>query len=216
MKDNNERLNLMAERISSSFTAKDRAREIIIRQCRDIIRHSANAIRAVHRHEFDQAHQTLNAAAAIIREILSENRENNSDLLHTGPLHDAQKEFAEASITLSVLCLYDLPDPDIMGIGYAAYLNGLGESVGEIRRYILDSVRRDDFSRCDELLSVMDDIYSILVTMDFPDAITRNLRRTTDSVRGILEKTRSDITVVMKQKELEGKIQAMITDIQPD
>ncbi|GAJ19211.1 unnamed protein product, partial [marine sediment metagenome] len=86
------------------------------------------------------------------------------------------------------------------------YLNGLGEAVGELRRYLLDSIRRDDLSRVEELLAAMDDIYNILVTMDFPDAITSGLRRTTDMVRGILERTRSDLTLVIQQKKLEGKL----------
>ena len=94
-----------------------------------------------------------------------------------------------------------------MGVSYPAYLNGLGEAVGELRRYLLDSLRRNDLSRCEELLAIMDDIYSMLVTMDFPDAITYGLRRTTDAVRGILEKTRGDLTLVLRQKELEDKLE---------
>ncbi|MFC1861645.1 hypothetical protein ACFLYL_05195 [Chloroflexota bacterium] len=88
----------------------------------------------------------------------------------------------------------------------AAYLNGLGEAVGELRRYLLDSMRHGDLSRGEELLFAMDDIYSVLVTMDFPDAITGGLRRTTDNVRGILEKTRGDLTLAFQQKNLENQL----------
>ena len=99
-----------------------------------------------------------------------------------------------------------LPSPDELSIDAAAYLNGLGEAVGELRRYLLDSMRRGDLSRGEELLAAMDDIYSVLVTMDFPDAITGGLRRTTDMVRGVLEKTRSDLTLVIRQKDLENRL----------
>jgi len=102
-----------------------------------------------------------------------------------------------------------LPTPDELGIDSAAYLNGLGEAVGELRRYLLDSMRQGDLSRGEELLSAMDDIYNVLVTMDFPDAITGGLRRTTDIVRGILEKTRSDLTLVIRQKDLEEKLESL-------
>ena len=78
--------------------------------------------------------------------------------------------------------------------------------MGELRRYLLDGIRRGDLSRGDELLSAMDDIYSVLVTMDFPDAITGGLRRTTDMVRGVLERTRSDLTLVIRQEALEKKL----------
>lgn len=91
-------------------------------------------------------------------------------------------------------------------MGYAAYLNGLGETIGELRRHILDTIRKGDIARCEELLEAMDDIYGVLVTMDFPDAMTGGLRRTTDSVRGILERTRGDLTIAVRQRELEEKL----------
>jgi len=127
-------------------------------------------------------------------------------LINAGFIRDAQKEFAEGSITLALVTGKQLPDPDKLGVGFAAYLNGLGEAVGELRRYLLDSMRRGDLSRGEELLSVMDDIYSILVTMDFPDVITGGLRRTTDMVRGVLERTRSDLTLALRHKELETRL----------
>jgi translin len=99
-----------------------------------------------------------------------------------------------------------LPGPDELKVDYAGYLNGLGDTVGELRRYILDSMRQGDLSRCDEMLSAMDDIYTVLVTMDFPDAITSGLRHTTDQARSVLERTRGDITMAVRQKELELKL----------
>jgi len=129
-----------------------------------------------------------------------------SELSSTGFIRDAQKEFAEGSITLALVTGNQPPTPDELGIDFTAYLNGLGEAVGELRRYLLDSMRKGDLSRGDELLSAMDDIYNILVTMDFPEAITYGLRHTTDRVRGILEKTRSDLTLVIRQKALEQRL----------
>jgi len=100
----------------------------------------------------------------------------------------------------------DLPMPESLGVSNAAYLDGLGESVGELRRYILDNLRRGDFSRCEELLAIMDGIYDILMTLDFPELVTHGLRRTTDAIRGIVERTRGDLTVALRQKELETKL----------
>ena len=99
-----------------------------------------------------------------------------------------------------------LPTPEELGVGNAAFLHGMGEAVGEIRRHLLDVIRKDDLSSCEDLLSSMDDIYGVLVTMDFPDALTFGLRRTTDVVRGILEKTRGDLTIAMRQRDLEEKL----------
>ena len=194
------------EQIRLSFSAKDAAREKALPLCRDIIRHCSQAIRAVHRQEFDQATELLKSA----RNLLIEAEQSvvaHSELSNTGFIRDAQKEFAEGSIILALVTGKRLPDPVELGIEAAAYLNGLGEAVGELRRYLLDSIRRGDLSRGEELLLAMDDIYSVLVTMDFPDAITGGLRRTTDMVRGVLERTRSDLTLVMRQKDLENRLE---------
>jgi translin len=127
-------------------------------------------------------------------------------LLHSGFVHDAQKEFAEGSITFALIIGKELPKAEAIGVDYAAYLNGLGEAVGELRRYLLDSMRRGDFSRCEELLGAMDDIYGTLMTMDFTEIITHGLRRTTDAIRGVIERTRGDVTMALRQKELEAKL----------
>ena len=200
-----DNLDSIADQIRLSLSAKDMAREKVLPLCREVIRHSSQTIRAVHRQEFDQAKQLLQSA----RNLLDQAEQAvaaYSELSHTGFIRDAQKEFAEGSITLALVIGNRLPDPDELGVDDAAYLNGLGEAVGELRRYLLDSMRRGDLSRGEELLSAMDDIYSALVTMDFPDAITGGLRRTTDMVRGVLERTRSDLTLVMRQKELETRL----------
>jgi translin len=117
-----------------------------------------------------------------------------------------RKELAEGYITLALIAGEDLPKPEALGVSNAAYLDGLGESVGELRRYILDSLRREDFSRCEELLNIMDEIYGILMTLDFPELLAHGLRRTTDAMRGIIERTRGDLTVSLRQRRLETKL----------
>jgi len=200
-----DNLDSIADQIRLSFSAKDAAREKVLPLCREAIRYCSNAIRAVHRQEFDQAKELLQSAHNLLAEV-EQTVNAHTELSNTGFIRDAQKEFAEGSITLALVTGKQLPDPDELGIGAAAYLNGLGEAVGELRRYLLDSMRSGDLSRCEELLSAMDDIYSVLVTMDFPDAITGGLRRTTDMVRGVLERTRSDLTLVIRQKDLEERL----------
>ena len=198
-------LEVIADRIRSSFMARDAAREKTLGLCRETIRHSSNAIRAVHRGEFDQARAFLDTAYRSIQKG-GETLAQYVELRHAGFLHDAQKEYAEGCITLALALSEQLPEPETLGVGYPAYLHGLAEAVGEMRRYLLDAIRKGDLSRCEEVLSVMDDIYGVLVTMDFPDALTYGLRRATDVVRGILEKTRGDLTMTMRQKELELKL----------
>ena len=202
-----ENLENRAEKIRLYFSTKDKAREKALRLSREIIRYSANAIRAVHRQEKLNAEQLLASAQALLKELTDDVLKKNNDLAYAGFVHDAQKELAEASTTLAIVAGKPLPEPEALGVSYPAYLNGLGEAVGELRRYILDSLRRNDLSRCEELLSIMDDIYSVLMTMDFPDGITYGLRRTSDAVRGILERTRGDLTLALRQQELEEKLE---------
>ena len=198
-------LESITEQIRKSLSVKDEAREKMLPLCRDSIRHSSNAIRAVHRQEFKQASELLQKARSLITDA-EKAVAGTRELASTGLIRDAHKEFAEATITLALVNGKDLPNPKALGVDAAAYLNGMGEAVGEMRRYLLDSLRRGDLSRGEELLGVMDDIYSTLVTMDYPDAITSGLRRTTDMVRGVLERTRSDLTLTIRQQELEKKL----------
>ncbi len=200
-----DNLESIADHIRQGFSAKDAARERALPLCREVIRHCSNAIRAVHRQEFEQAKVLLQSAQNLLDEVEQAVGKYN-ELSYTGFFRDAQKEFAEGSITLALVTGKPPPNPDELGVDSAAYLNGLGEAVGELRRYLLDSMRKGDLSRGEELLSAMDDIYNILVTMDFPDAITGGLRRTTDMVRGVLERTRSDLTLVMRQKDMEDRL----------
>jgi translin len=203
-----DNLDAMAERIKKVLSDKDEAREKMLPLCRDSIRYSSTAIRAVHRQEFEEAAKLAQSARDVLAEAEKAIKEH-IELASTGAVRDAQKELAEANITLALVTGKQLPQPEALGVDVAAYLNGLGEAVGEIRRYLLDGMRHGDLSRGEDLLTVMDDIYGMLVTMDFPDALTGGLRRTTDMVRGVLEKTRSDLTLAIRQKALETKIAAL-------
>ena len=200
-----EDLEVIAAELRPQFVAEDEAREKALRTCRQAIRYSADAVRAVHRQERDKARQLLDSAHELLRE-LNQGLAKHGRLLNAGFVHDAQKELAEGYITLALIAGEDLPKPEALGVSNAAYLDGLGESVGELRRYILDSLRREDFSRCEELLNIMDEIYGILMTLDFPELLAHGLRRTTDAMRGIIERTRGDLTVSLRQRRLETKL----------
>lgn len=195
-------LDQIAESIRCNFDQKSVARERGLSLSRGVIRSSANAIRAIHRGEFEEAQRLIASARDAVSEAVDA-LEHHPDILYAGFIQDAQKEYAEANITYAIIVGEELPSPEDLGVGYAAYLNGLGEAAGELRRYALDELRRGHLARSEEVLQAMDDIYGVLVTMDYPDAMTGGLRRTTDMVRGVLEKTRGDLTVAVRQRELE-------------
>ncbi len=186
--------------ILENFAAKNAAREQALAASRTLIRMSANSIRAVHRGEFDKAATMLDEAQDVRDDAVAA-LQDHLDIYYAGFLHDAQKEYAEARTTLALLSGGTIPSPNELGVEYPAYLNGIAEAVGEMRRMVLDKLRRGEFDGCEELLESMDDIYSVLVTIDFPDAMTGGLRRTTDQTRGILEKTRGDLTMAIVQRD---------------
>ncbi len=187
------------EYLATKFAARERA----LPKSRAAIRLCANAIRAAHRGEFDQSTKLLAEAGGLLRDMALDLREHQ-DIFYAGFVADAQKEYAEAALTSALMQRQPPPPPDVLGVEWAPYLNGLGEAVGELRRYILDRMRQGRLEGCEELLADMDEIYSQLITLDYPDAITGNLRRTTDAVRGILEKTRGDLTLAVSQERLNA------------
>ena len=139
----------------------------------------------------------------------SDHIRNDSPLIYNaGFMNDARKEFTEANVTLAVISGKDIPSAEDLGVDPPAYLNGMAEVIGELRRYILDSLRRDNVERCEELMEVMDEIYGVLVTVDFPEALTSGLRHTTDAMRAVLERTRGDLTIALRQRALESRLAA--------
>ncbi len=205
-----EELDLIAEKVRKNFESKNTARDAALAASRELIRHCALSIRATHRGEYGEAAQML----ARTREIAAQMKRSVAaypDLYFTGYVQDALKEMSEGHIVHALVTGETIPDPDTLGVEYAAYLNGLGEAAGELRRYSLDIIRHGNSERGESVLAAMEDIYSLLVTMDFPDALTGGLRRTTDMVRGVLERTRGDLTVAARQEKLEETLREFET-----
>jgi translin len=198
-------LEQIEEKIRQTFVAKNAARDAALAKSREVIRHCSLSIRASHRAEYENAAQILETARSVA-DAMKADVAPYPDLHYTGYVQDALKEVAEAHIVHALLTNQPIPDPDALGVDYAAYLNGLGEAAMEMRRYILDIIRHEQLERSEAMLQAMDDIYSMLVTMDFPDALTGGLRRQTDVVRGVLEKTRGDLTVAWRQEKLEKRM----------
>ena len=189
------------------------ARERALPAARRAIRSCANAIRAIHRAEWDLAHRLMDEARQAIEEGLEAVRDH-PEIRYAGYLQDAQKEYAEARITEAVVTgAESLPTPEELGVEEAPYLNGMAEAIGEARRSILDLLRHGDVERGEAILSAMDDMYYVLVSMDYPDAITLNLRRSTDVARSLIEKTRGDLSIAIVQRDLRDALDRHAKDV---
>lgn len=200
-------LGAVEEWARSELDAKNAAREQALVWSRQMVRACANAIRAIHRRDHPRADALLDEARELNGRI-EEAVAGMGEIHWAGYVQDAQKEMVEALATAALIRGTPLPEPASLGVAAAPFLNGLAEAVGELRRYVLDQLRRGELAGTEALLEAMDDIYSLLVTLDYPDALTGGLRRTTDSTRGILEKTRGDLTVALRQEALQVALAA--------
>ena len=208
-----EQLDTTGQKAIEYLGLKHAARERALPRSRTAIRFCANSIRATHRQEFQHAGELLAQASALLAEM-AEDLRDHQDIFYAGFVQDAQKEFAEAAAFLALAQNRPLPEAQTLSIGWAPYLNGLGETVGELRRYVLDQLRRGNIDQCEVFLRHMDDIYALLTLVDFPDAITLGLRRTTDTARSILEKTRGDLTMAVSQAQLQQRMLALQQELQ--
>jgi translin len=181
--------------------AQNQLRDRALNEGRQIVRLSANSVRAAHRLEIHAADSLLREASSMLRALLTD-LEPHPGIRWAGYVQDSMKEFAEASITLALVNGQPIPSPEALAVDDPPYLNALAESASEMRRQVLDAIRRDDFARGESLLARMDEIYSFLVTVDYPDGLTGGLRRSTDALRAVLERTRGDLTVTGAQQRL--------------
>jgi translin len=206
-------LTTLSERLRSQLDAKMQAREQGLAASRNAIRACGNAIRALHRYEVGPATELLGDAQAQLdaaRSALAEHK----DMLYAGFVHDAEKEVAEARITFALVTRAEFPTLEDVGVPPAAFLKGMAEAIGEIRRHILDLMRQGELKRCEELLASVDDMYYVLVSMDYPDGITLGLRRLTDVARSIIERTRGDFTISKIQSSLRDALQEHATNLE--
>jgi translin len=198
-------LESISDDVRATCEAKSAARDTAINQSRTLIQYCANAIRAVHRHEWENAQERLGKAQEAA-DALRAQVDGYPDLYHSGYTQDALKEYVEAYATYALVRGEALPTPDSLKVEHSTYLNGLAEAASELRRQILDIIRKHHSDEAERLLEAMDTIYGVLFTFDFHDAITGGLRRRMDSLRGVLERTRGDVTNSLRQQKLQAAL----------
>jgi translin len=207
-----QKLEAITEQIRKVFDARTSARDLALAQARQLTRACSLAIRAVHRDEVETMKTQLEEARQLA-DTLRSSLAQYPDLFYAGYTQDALKEFVEANVTCALIRNEPLQTPEDLLVEPSTYLNGLAEVVGELRRRTLDILRHGYSQEAERLLGIMDEIYSVLVTMDYPDAITNGLRRQTDLARSIIEKTRGDITFSLRGEHLEKSIGKLIDQL---
>jgi translin len=200
-------LQALGEPVRAELVARHRAREIAIQAGREATRAAANAIRAVHRADEAEADRLLTTSREAL-DVAVGALGDHPEVLYAGFVQDAAKEHAEAAVTRAIVAGRAVPSADEVGVDGVAWLHGLAETVGELRRASLDRVRSGELEDAERLLELMQEILSILATIDVPDGLSRGLRRATDAARAITERTRGDLTAAAGQRELRAALDA--------
>lgn len=200
-----DKLTLNVNDAITRMSAMSAARDTAVSTTRTIVRLSANAVRSLHRGE--EASAVLEEAGAMLADVKRFTADYPS-VYWAGYVQDAMKEYAEAQITRALLNGTEVPNAQTVGVEDTAWLNGLAEAASELRRDVLDTLRHDRTDQAEQLLARMEQVYDLLVTVDFPDSITGGLRRTTDQFRAVLERTRGDVTMSIRQARLEQALRS--------
>ena len=208
----NSDFTVLSDQCHQVLEACHKAREQALEQTRLLTRRSANAIRAVHRQEYELALSLIEDARAI-SDDLKTNLEPYPELYYSGYTQDSVKEYVEARLTYDLIKGNALPLPDELNVEISTYLRGMSEVIGELRRKCMDILRQGYSQEAERLLDLMDEIYALLVTVDYPDAVTHGLRRQTDLARGIIERTRADLTLSLREERLQNAIVSLETKL---
>jgi translin len=209
---NRDQLDQAADAIRADFEVINKARDQAYQRSRRLIGMCARAIRAIHREEWQRADELI-AEAGQAAEALIAGVDSFPNLYYAGYTQDALKEYVEAHLTYALVRDMPLPTKDELSVEGKTWLNGLAEAATELRRRILDIIRHGHSEEAERLLDAMDEVYSVLVTIDFNDSITGGLRRRTDTVRAVLERTRGDVTTSFRQAELTQALEALETKL---
>ena len=206
--ESGQSLSGIVEDIRTQLTGINGLRDATLNRSRALIRACAESIRAIHRHEWEEATAMLTAARAAANEMVDALAAYPM-LYHAGYTQDALKELVEAHLLFAVVRGGPMPQPALLRVTGSTYLRGMSEAATEMRRFVLDLMRQGDATEAEPYLDFMDEVYSLLITVDFPDAITDGLRRHTDVLRSVLERTRGDLTISFRQEQMRLALRSL-------
>lgn len=197
-----------AEEAREQLEAIHADREKAYTTSREIVQAASATIKAVHREEFDEAREQV-AKTKALHEQMMEAVAASPEIGYAGFVGDAAREYAEAALVLALIAEDELPGPGEIGVDPADWLNGLGDTVGELRRHVLDLIRQDEVEAAEKYLEMMDEIYQTIMSFDYPQAVTKGLRTRSDQARGAVERTRGDLTNALRQSRLERRMRQL-------
>ena len=194
-------LDKIVDKIEKSIDDKDKIREQALRTSREIIIGCRKAIQCIHQNLMKDAKNNIRKSSTKLQKLY-ELTANHPELYHAGFVENAAQELVEANCLYSVMRGKDLPDPDELQTTYSSYLLGLCDLVGELRRTALDSIRTGKAKKADNYLSMMEEIYDVIIRFDYPSGLIP-IKKKQDMVRNLIERTRGELAVASCERRIE-------------
>jgi len=194
-------LDKIVNKIEKSIDDKDKIREKALRSSREIIIGCRKAIQCIHQELMKDAKSNIKNASTKLQDLYALTS-NHPELYHAGFVENAAQELVEAHCLYNIMKKKDLPDPDEIQTTYSAYLLGLCDLVGELRRTALDSIREGKAKVADNYLTMMEEIYDVIIRFDYPSGLIP-IKKKQDMVRGMIEKTRGELAVASCERRIE-------------
>ena len=190
--------------IEEELDEKDSVREIAIKSARVIIRMSSQSIIMMHRREDEsEIVRKLKEEVWHLKSLLTN---QYPDLLYSGFVQNAFQEYCESQIFRAIIHNKPIPSHKDLGMNPESYLMGMGDVVGELRREVLEALKNEDFKRAEEYLSIMEEIYEMLMRFNYPSGLVP-LKPKQDTARALIEKTRGELTMAIMTDKIAKKME---------
>ncbi len=191
------------EKIENHIGEKEKVREDALKASRDIIIFCRKGIQQLHRNQMEEAESYMKQASSRLAQLY-EITMGHADVFHTGFVENAAQEYVEIQCLYNIMKGVDLPDPDAIQTTYSAYLLGLCDVVGELRRGALDFMLEGNTQKANEYLGYMDRIYDAIMSFDYPSALVP-IKKKQDMVRSLIEKTRGELVVSSCEQRIHDR-----------
>ena len=190
--------------IEEELYEKDSVREVAIKSARVITRMSSQSIIMMHRREDEsEIIRKLKEEVWHLKSLLTN---QYPDLLYSGFVQNAFQEYCESQIFRAIIQGKPIPSHKDLGMNPEAYLMGMGDVVGELRREVLESIKTENFERAEEYLKIMEEIYEMLMRFNYPSGLVP-LKPKQDTARVLIEKTRGELTMALMTEKIVKKME---------
>ena len=179
---------LMSE-AEQALAAEEEATNLAFNLSRKIIRKTKTAIHGIHAGQRDpELIDSISSDLAGLVEAVA----GYPKLVYGADVESAMMEFAETVIYDYALRGEEIPSYRVLEITPAAWVLGLADSIGELRRDMLDRLMKGNLPEATRIFSKMEELCDVLMTLDIKDSVVP-VRRKQDIARGIMERSRTDL-----------------------